>query len=115
MRVTDVFEADGEVTIEVETTKPRAQCRGCGCLAKSQDRMWLDLRDLECCGRPTRLPRRLLSDLAPTTTTGPRQGLRWIQFGLEHLTGSSDTMSGRRRVLRWMFGFRWPDPQFDAA
>ena len=55
VRVTDVCEADGEVTIEVETTEPRAWCERCGCRAESQDRMWVDVRDLECFGRPTRL------------------------------------------------------------
>ncbi len=55
VRVTGVFEADGEVTIEVETTEPRAWCERCGCRAESQDRMWVDVRDLECFGRSTRL------------------------------------------------------------
>ena len=55
VRVTDVREADGEVTIEVETTELRAWCQRCGCRAESQDRMWVDARDLECFGRPTRL------------------------------------------------------------
>ena len=65
VRVTGVSEADGEVTIEVETievetievetTEPRAWCPRCGCRAESQDRMWVDVRDLECFGRPTRL------------------------------------------------------------
>ena len=55
VRVTGVREADGEVTIEVETTEARAWCQRCGCRAESQDRMWVDVRDLECFGRPTRL------------------------------------------------------------
>ena len=55
VRVTEVREADGEVTIEVETTELRAWCQRCGCRAESQDRMWVDARDLECFGRPTRL------------------------------------------------------------
>jgi len=55
VRVTDVREADGEVTIEVETTEARAWCQRCGCRAESQDRMWVDVRVLECFGRPTRL------------------------------------------------------------
>jgi len=55
VRVTDVSEVDGEVTVEVETTAPRAWCERCGCRAESQDRMWVDVRDLECFGRPTRL------------------------------------------------------------
>ena len=55
VRVIDVSEADGEVTIEVETTELRAWCRRCGCRAESQDRMWVDVRDLECFARPTRL------------------------------------------------------------
>lgn len=55
VRVTNVREAGGEVTIEVETTEPRAWCVRCGCRAESQDRMWVEVRDLECFGRPTRL------------------------------------------------------------
>jgi transposase len=55
VRVTDVREAGGEVTIEVETTERRAWCQRCGCRAESQGRMWVDVRDLECFGRPTRL------------------------------------------------------------
>ena len=55
VRVTRVFEAGGEVTIEVETCELRAWCERCGCRAESQDRMWVDARDLECFGRPTRL------------------------------------------------------------
>ena len=55
VRVTGMREADGEVTIEVETTEPRAWCERCGCRAESQDRMWVDVRDLECFGRLTRL------------------------------------------------------------
>jgi hypothetical protein len=30
VRVTGVCEADGEVTIEVETTEPRSRCERCG-------------------------------------------------------------------------------------
>ena len=55
VRITNVSEADGEVTIEVETTETRAWCSTCGSRAESQDRMWVDVRDLECFGRPTRL------------------------------------------------------------
>ena len=55
VRVTGVCEANGEVTIEVESTEPQAWCERCGCRAESQDRMWVDVRDLECFGRPTRL------------------------------------------------------------
>ena len=44
-----------EVTIEIETTEAFAWCERCGCRAESQDRMWVDVRDLECFGRPTRL------------------------------------------------------------
>ena len=53
VRVTGVSEADGEVTIEVETIDAFAWCERCGCRAESQDRMWVDVRDLECFGRPT--------------------------------------------------------------
>jgi hypothetical protein len=38
VRVTDVREADGEVTIEVETTEAFAWCGTCGCRAESQVR-----------------------------------------------------------------------------
>jgi len=55
VRVTNVVEADGEVTIEVETIEAFAWCERCGCRAESQDRRWVDVRDLECFGRPTRL------------------------------------------------------------
>jgi transposase len=55
VRVTDVAEAGGEVVVEVESTESRAWCERCGCRAESQDRMWVDVRDLECFGRPTRL------------------------------------------------------------
>ena len=55
MSVIGVSEADGEVTIEVETTEPQAWCERCGCRAESQDRMWVEVRDRECFGRPRRL------------------------------------------------------------
>lgn len=51
----NVCETDGEVTIEVETTEQCAWCSRCGCRVESQDRMWVDVSDLECFGRPTRL------------------------------------------------------------
>ena len=37
--VIGVSEADGEVTIEVETTEAGAWCERCACRAESQDRM----------------------------------------------------------------------------
>ncbi len=55
VRVTDVREADCEVTIEAETTAAQAWIQRCGCGAESQDRMWDDVGDLECFGPPTRL------------------------------------------------------------
>ena len=55
VRVTSVAEADDELVVEIETTEARAWCRRCGVRAESQDRMWVDVRDLECFGRPTRL------------------------------------------------------------
>lgn len=55
VRVTGVCEVDGEVRIEVERTEAFAWCERCGCRAESQDRMWVDVRVLECFGRPTRL------------------------------------------------------------
>lgn len=54
-RVTGVSEADGEVVVEIETVEARAWCRRCGVRAESQDRMWVDVRDLECFGRASRL------------------------------------------------------------
>lgn len=55
VRITGVCEADGEVTIEVETIEAFAWCERCGCRAESQDRMWVGVRDLECFGWPIRL------------------------------------------------------------
>ncbi len=55
VRVNSVCEADGEMTIEVETTETRAWCSTCGSRAESQDRIWVDVGDLECFGRTTRL------------------------------------------------------------
>jgi hypothetical protein len=54
-RVLDVVEADCEVVITVETTAVRTHCRSCGARAEPQDRMPVDVRDLACFGRPTRL------------------------------------------------------------
>ena len=44
VRVTNVCEAYGEVTIEVETTEPRSWYERRWCCAESRDRMWVDLR-----------------------------------------------------------------------
>jgi transposase len=55
VHVTHETEADCEVTIEVETTDGFPWCERRGCRAESQDPMWVDIRDLECFGRPTRL------------------------------------------------------------
>jgi hypothetical protein len=53
VRLIDGREADGEVTVEVETTEVRAWCQRCGCRFESQDRMWVDVCDLECFDCPT--------------------------------------------------------------
>ena len=54
-RVLDVVETDGEVVITIESTAVWAHCRTCGVRAEPQDRMPVDVRDLACFGRPTRL------------------------------------------------------------
>jgi hypothetical protein len=48
VRVIDVREVCGEVTMEVKTTKAFAKCETCGCRAESQDRMRAEVRNLEC-------------------------------------------------------------------
>ncbi len=54
--VTDVVERLGEVVVYVETTKVKAYfARSCRRRAESQDRVDVVLRDLHCCGRPSRL------------------------------------------------------------
>lgn len=55
VRVTGVAETASEVTIRVETISSRDWCRRCGVRAEAQDRMTVEIRDLECFGRPTRL------------------------------------------------------------
>jgi len=54
-RVLDVVEDDNEVVVRVETTVTRVFCETCGVRAEPQDRMRVDVRDLACFGRPTRL------------------------------------------------------------
>lgn len=49
-----VREADGEVTIGVETTEAFAWCERCGCRAEPQARMWVHVRDLDWFGRSKR-------------------------------------------------------------
>src|SRR5215217_7615751 len=54
-RVLDVVEDDNEVVVRVETTVTRVFCETCGVRAEPQDRMRVDVRDLACFGRPTRM------------------------------------------------------------
>ena len=54
-RVLGVVETDVEVVITIESTAVWAHCRTCGARAEPQDRMPVDVRDLACFGRPTRL------------------------------------------------------------
>lgn len=54
-RVLDVVETDAEVVISVETTMDIAGCSACGVRAEAQDRVRVEIRDLPCFGRPTRL------------------------------------------------------------
>lgn len=54
-RVLDVVEADGELTVTVETVSVLVGCWVCGVRAEPQDRLPVTYRDLECFGRPVRL------------------------------------------------------------
>ena len=54
-RVLALTEKGCEVVIAVETTTTSVACRTCGVRAEAQDRMPVDVRDLACFGRPTRL------------------------------------------------------------
>ena len=50
-----VREDPAELVITVETTADLVGCAGCGVRAEAQDRMPIEIRDLSCFGRPTRL------------------------------------------------------------
>jgi len=50
-----VREDPSELVISVESTAVRVGCAGCGVRAQAQDRVTIDVRDLACFGRPTRL------------------------------------------------------------
>jgi transposase len=54
-RVLDVHEGSDELVVTVETTAAVVGCRACGTRAEAQDRKAIDIRDLACFGRPTRL------------------------------------------------------------
>jgi len=54
-RVLEVTESDRELVIRIETVTEFVGCRRCGVRAEAQDRMPVDIRDLACFGRPTRL------------------------------------------------------------
>ena len=54
-RVLEVAETPDELTITVESTAVIEGCRRCGTRAEAHDRRRVDVRDLACFGRPTRL------------------------------------------------------------
>lgn len=55
LEVLDVEEAPGELVMRVESTRRKASCPSCRRRAEAQDRVEVQLRDLHCFGRPTRL------------------------------------------------------------
>ncbi len=71
--------ADGPLRVHVETRRGRPQCRRCGGSVLAKDRATVELVDLPCFGRPTRLVwrkrrwacRRLSCDLGSFTETAP--------------------------------------------
>ena len=44
-----------EVVVTIETTARYGVCAACGTRAEAQERMPIEVRDLACFGRPTRL------------------------------------------------------------
>ncbi len=54
-RVLAVRETPSELVIDIETVADMVGCSSCGTRAESQDRMPIQIRDLSCFGRPTRL------------------------------------------------------------
>jgi len=54
-KVLSVVEGPDELVVTVETTAVLVACSECGCRAESQDRMPIEIRDLQCFGRPVRL------------------------------------------------------------
>jgi len=54
-RVLDVVEGPDELVVTIETTTAMVGCERCGVRAEAQDRTTIDVRDLTCFGRPTRL------------------------------------------------------------
>ena len=54
-RVLAVDEGSDELVVTVETTATVVGCAECGTRAEAQDRKVIDIRDLPCFGRPTRL------------------------------------------------------------
>jgi hypothetical protein len=55
--VLGVVDLEVEVVITIESTAVSAHCRRCGARAEPQDRTPVDVRDVACFGRPTRLRR----------------------------------------------------------
>ena len=54
-RVLNVLESDDELVITIETTARVAGCSSCGVRAEAHDRVHVEIRDLACFGRPSRL------------------------------------------------------------
>jgi transposase len=54
-RVLEVLEAKAELVVHVETTVLEVLCAGCGIAAEAQDRVSVEVRDLPCFHRATRL------------------------------------------------------------
>jgi transposase len=54
-RVLEVTEHDDEVVVTIETTATVTGRTSCGVRAEAHDRVRVEIRDLACFGRPTRL------------------------------------------------------------
>lgn len=92
--VLGVREDPAELVITIQTTADLVGCTGCGIRAEAQDRMSIEIRDLACFGRPTRLVwrkrrwrcREALCPVRTWTETSPaamaRQLITW-RAGLE--------------------------------
>jgi hypothetical protein len=50
-----VEETPAEVVVTAETVADIAECATRGVRAEAKDRLWVDIRDLPCFGRPARL------------------------------------------------------------
>ncbi len=54
-QILGVHETPDELIINIETQSTVVGCPECGVRAQAKDRMRVDIRDLPCFGRPTRL------------------------------------------------------------